>query len=294
MRLAGPAFTFAFLAVLLEPGPRALAIPPATTAQTSSANPAQPLPLTATPPGPASSVTESQPYTNQYQGEYFTSDLKEVFRITHIEGDGQGDVPAYTHLGFTKFAWTSDGVVLFDLAARVTDDAEGGFTAGIHRRVIANDMLLGGGVFYDWQQEFQQGSVAFELFTEDWSFRTNGYFVLGEHVETQSEYEPTAATNIFFQGNNILANNLELEKLHRVALNGIDMEIARHFGAHPRRLLVDMYSMANSGRMPSVRNAACGVSWHPISRPTLPSATMTCSAPISMAALRGLLVRAAD
>src|SRR5256885_11082443 len=48
-------------------------------------------------PGPAASVTQSQPYTNEFQGEYFTSDLKEVFRITHIEGDGQGDVPAYTH-----------------------------------------------------------------------------------------------------------------------------------------------------------------------------------------------------
>jgi hypothetical protein len=180
---------------------------------------------------PAAGVTENQPYYNDYRGEYFTSDLGQVFRVTHIAGDGQGDVPAYTHIGFTKFGWLEDGVVMFDVAARVTDDAEGGYTLGIHRRVIAGDMIFGGGAYYDWQQDFHQGSLAFEVFTENWTFRSNGYLVFGDKVETDSDYHTTAQTNIFFQGNNILADNLLLEEHSRVALSGIDMEVARNIGA---------------------------------------------------------------
>lgn len=185
---------------------------------------------TSTGPSPASTVTENQPYYNDYRGQYFTSDLGQVFRVTHIAGDGQGDVPAFTHLGFTKFGWLDDGVVMFDVAARVTDDAEGGYTLGIHRRVISGDTIVGGGAYYDWQQDFQQASLAFEVFTENWTFRSNGYFVLGDKFEREADYETTAQTNIFFQGNNILADNLLLEEHYRVALSGVDMELARNIG----------------------------------------------------------------
>jgi hypothetical protein len=185
---------------------------------------------TSTSSSPASTVTENQPYYNDYRGEYFTSDLGQVFRVTHIAGDGQGDVPAFTHLGFTKFGWLSDGVVMFDVGARVTDEAEGGWTIGMHRRVISGDLIVGGGAYYDWQQDFQQASLAFEVFTENWTFRTNGYFVVGDKVDTDADYHTTGATNIFFQGNNILADNLLLEENSRVALNGIDMEIAHNIG----------------------------------------------------------------
>ena len=177
-----------------------------------------------------SSVTDPLPYTNEYRGEYFTSDLSEVFRLKHIEGDGQGDVSAFTAFGFTKFAWQPDAVVMFDLAGRITNEGDGGFTGGIHRRMVLGNVLLGGGGFYDWQQDFQQASIALELFTENWTFRSNIYFVLGDDVETESEYETTGATTIFFQGNNILADNLLLHEESEVALNGVDLEVARNVG----------------------------------------------------------------
>ena len=73
---------------------------------------------------PMAGVTEQQPYTNQYQGEYYTSDLKEVFRLRHIEGEGQGGVDAYTNFGFTKFVWADQGILMLDVGGRVTNDAE--------------------------------------------------------------------------------------------------------------------------------------------------------------------------
>ena len=53
--------------------------------------------------------------------------------------------------------------------------------------------------------------------------------VVTEDVETEFEFETTGATTIFFQGNDIVANNLELEETHRVAMDGFDTELARHF-----------------------------------------------------------------
>jgi hypothetical protein len=191
--------------------------------------------------GVAADVTAGQPYTNQYQTEFFTNDLKEVFHLKHIEGDGQGDVPAYTNFGFTKFAWRSDGVLMFDFSGRVTDDAMGGFSAGIHRRLIAGDYILGAGMFGDVQQDYSQLSPAFEVFSENYSFRANGYFVLNNDPETKIEYDTTAQTNIFFQGNNVLADNLLLEEEHTVPLSGADIEFARHFINHASEVFVGGY-----------------------------------------------------
>jgi hypothetical protein len=190
---------------------------------------------------PATDAAASQPYTNQYHGRYSTRSQNEVFRLRHIEGDGQGGVPSYTNFGATKFAWTSGGMLMIDGGARITNDSDAGFTVGLHHRTIASGLILGTGAFYDFQHEFQQGSLAFELFTENWSFRTNGYLVLGEDVETESEFEATQATNIFFQGNSILADNLLLEEEHRVALSGADIELARQVGWHASEFYVGGY-----------------------------------------------------
>jgi hypothetical protein len=188
-------------------------------------------PVSAISPGLATTnVTEPLPYTNEYSGAYTTPDLTEVFRFTHIEGDGQGDVPAFTHFGFTKYVWGPGGVLMIDAGARVTNEAEGGFSLGMQRRILLGDAILGGGAFFDWQEDFQQVSLPFELFTQNWSFRANGYFVVGNDVETHSEYERTGATAVFFQGNNIRADNLLLIEDHDVALSGVDFEVARHIG----------------------------------------------------------------
>jgi hypothetical protein len=224
LRPAGLLAVLALAACLVASATPVRAQPPATGGGQASSTAA------ATQSGVTSAVTEDLPYTNQYWGEYFTSDLTEVFRLKHIEGDGQGDVPAFTSFGFTKFAWVSDGVVLFDLSGRITNEADPGFSLGIHRRLLLDDLLLGGGGFYDWQNDFQQASVAFELFTTNWTFRTNGYFVVGDDVETDSDYQTTGATTVFFQGNNILADNLLLIEEHEVALSGVDFEVARHLG----------------------------------------------------------------
>jgi hypothetical protein len=191
--------------------------------------------------GAIAGAATSQPYTNQYQGAYVTRSQNEVFRIRHIEGDGQGGVPAFTNFGATKFTWTSGGLLMFDGGARITNDSDAGFTVGLHHRTIAGGFILGAGAFYDFQHEFQQGSLAFELFSENWSFRTNGYLVLGDDVETESEFEATGATNIFFQGNNILADNLLLEEEHQVALSGADIEVARQIGWHASEIYVGGY-----------------------------------------------------
>ena len=119
----------------------------------------------------AASVTGQLPYTNQYSGEYYTADLGDVFRLRHIEGEGQGGVPAYTNFGFTKFVWGPGGVLMFDVGGRVTNDAVAGFTGGIHRRAIVRDVIFGGGLFTDVQEDFSQMSLAFEIFTRNWSFR---------------------------------------------------------------------------------------------------------------------------
>jgi hypothetical protein len=197
-------------------------------------------------PGATAGVTDQQPYTNQFQGVYYTPNLKEVFRLRHMEGEGQGGVDAYTNFGFTKFVWTNQGLVMLDIGGRVTNDAEAGFTTGAHRRFVAGDLMFGAGVFYDMdmQEEFHQGSVAFELFSPNWAFRTNGYYVLGDDVEEDDEYERTAATTIFFQGNNILADNLLLEEEFQVAMSGADFEVARGIGLPASEVFVGGYFYA--------------------------------------------------
>jgi hypothetical protein len=195
----------------------------------------------ATAQSAATSAAAGQPYTNQVQGAYVTRSQNEVFRLRHIDGDGPGGVPAYTNFGATKFAWTSGGLLMIDGGARITNDSDAGFTVGLHHRMIAGGLIVGTGAFYDFQHEFQQGSLAFELFSENWSFRTNGYLVLGDDIETESEFETTQATNIFFQGNNILADNLLLEEEHQVALSGADIELARQTGWHASELFVGGY-----------------------------------------------------
>jgi parallel beta-helix repeat protein len=194
------------------------------------------------PQGATAGVAEQQPYTNQYQGVYYTSDLKEVFRLRHIEGEGQGGVDAYTNFGFTKLVWVDRGILLWDIGARVTNDAEPGFTTGIHRRfVTGGDLMLGGGLFYDLHEEFHQGSVAFEVFSPNWAFRTNGYFVIGNDVDGDSEYEATGATNVFFAGNSLFADNLLLEEEYQVAMSGADIELARSIGFPSAEVFIGGY-----------------------------------------------------
>lgn len=195
------------------------------------------IPAPAPAPAPAA---DPLPFTNQFQGEYFTADLTEVFRLRHIEGEGQGGVDAYTNFGFTKFVWTDNGVLLLDVGGRVTNDADPGVTGGIHRRVILGDLIVGTGLFYDWQ-DFSQGSVALELFSPNWAFRTNGYAILGEDVDADSEYVTTGATNIFFQGNNIVADNLLLNEEYEVAMSGADFELARLVGFRATEVFVGGY-----------------------------------------------------
>jgi hypothetical protein len=192
----------------------------------SKGNQLQPLPPPATAAEPAA---DQLPFSSQYQGEYFTSDLKEVFRLRHIEGEGQGGVDAYTSFGFSKFVWTGDGILMFDIGGRVTNDAEPGVTGGIHRRVFVGNMLVGTGIFYDWQ-EFNQGSLALELFNGPWALRANGYAIFGDDVESESEFTTTATTNIFFQGNFLMADNLQLIEEYDVAMSGADIELARSIG----------------------------------------------------------------
>jgi hypothetical protein len=188
----------------------------------------------------ATGAAEQPPAANAYQGEYFTTDLTEVFRLRHMEGDGQGDVPAFTNFGFTKFVWGPQGVLMFDAGARITNEGEPGFTVGVHRRVVSGDVVLGAGLFFD-EQDFHQGSVAFELFTPNWAFRTNGYAILGEDVEEESEYSATGATAIGFQGNNIVATNLLLEEFYEVAMSGMDFEVARYIAGFSSEAFVGGY-----------------------------------------------------
>jgi hypothetical protein len=189
-------------------------------------NQVQPLPPPAAVTQPAA---DALPFSSQYQGEYFTTDLKEVFRLKHIAGEGQAGVDAFTSFGFTKFVWTDDGVLMFDIGGRVTNDAEPGVTGGIHRRVFVGDTLVGTGLFYDWQ-EFNQGSLALEAFHGPWAVRANGYAIFGDDVESDTEFATTAQTNISFQGNFIVAENLQLIEEYDVAMSGADIELARNLG----------------------------------------------------------------
>ncbi len=195
------------------------------------------IPAPAPAPAPAA---DPLPFTNQFQGEYFTTDFTEVFRLRHIEGEGQGGVDAYTNFGFTKFVWSDNGVLLLDVGGRVTNDAEPGVTGGVHRRVMLGDFVVGAGLFYDWQ-DYSQGSVALELFSPNWAFRTNGYAILGEDVDADSEFVTTGATNIFFQGNNIVADGLALHEEIEVAMSGADIELARFVGFRATELFVGGY-----------------------------------------------------
>lgn len=143
--------------------------------------------------GSAGAAASTPPAANQFQGEYFTTDLTEVFRLRHMEGDGQGDVPAFTNFGFTKFVWGPQGVLMFDLGARLTNDGEPGFTIGAHRRRVYDNVVLGAGLFFD-EQEFHQGSLALEVFTPNWAFRANGYAILGTSAPWRTTTMSTSAS----------------------------------------------------------------------------------------------------
>jgi hypothetical protein len=188
----------------------------------------------------AEPAADPLPFTNQYQGEYFTTDLTEVFRLRHIEGEGQGGVDAYTNFGFTKFAWMDNGVLMFDVTGRFTNEADPGVTGGIHRRTIVGDLIIGTGIFYDWQ-EFSQGSVAIEIFSPNWALRSNGYAVIGNDVDRDVEYETTGTTNIFFEGNNIVADGLSLHEEYDVAMSGADVELARQLGVRATEVFIGGY-----------------------------------------------------
>jgi hypothetical protein len=192
------------------------------------------------PNASAPATPPDAPTTNIYQGEYFTSDLTEVFRLRHIEGRGQGDVPAFTNVGFTKFVWNSSGLLMLDLGARVTNEADGGFTGGAHLREIFGNYIVGVGMFYD-LQEFSQGSVAFEVFSRNWTFRANGYGIIGDDVESDIDYVTTPGTVIGFNGNNIVADGLELDEIYEVAMDGVDFEIARNVGWRSAEAFVGGY-----------------------------------------------------
>jgi hypothetical protein len=188
----------------------------------------------------AAATGQEPPAANQFQGEYFTNDLTEVFRLRHMEGDGQGDVPAYTNFGFTKFIWGPQGVLLLDGGARITNEGDPGFTIGAHRRIVSGGTILGAGLFYD-EQGYHQGSLALELFTRNWAFRANGYAILGDDLEEDSEYSTTPDTIIDFEGNNILARDLVLEEFYDVAMSGVDAEIARVIGSYSSEAFLGGY-----------------------------------------------------
>jgi hypothetical protein len=198
----------------------------AAAALFGSASQAQVVAPNANPPATAAAATDT-PATNTYQGEYYTSDLNEVFRLRHIEGRGQGDVPAFTNIGFTKFVWNNHGLLMLDLGARVTNEAEGGFTGGAHFREIIGNHIVGTGVFYD-LQEFSQLSVAFEVFSRNWTFRANGYGIVGDDVEADIDLTTTPGSTFSFAGNNLVGNGLEEDAFYEVAMNGVDFELGRN------------------------------------------------------------------
>jgi hypothetical protein len=196
----------------------------------------------------APSLTADQPpYTNHYGGEYFTSDLKNLFRLRHIEGEGQAGVDAFTNFGFTNFVWGEQGVLMLDVGARITNDAEPGITGGVHQRLISGNVVFGAGAFYDWQDDFHQGALAFEVLGESWALRSNVYAVLGDDVERDSEYTATGATSVFFQENNIFADGLLLTEQYEVAMSGVDIELARYIGTGTELFVGGYYYDGNIG-----------------------------------------------
>jgi hypothetical protein len=130
---------------------------------------------------------------------------------------------------------------MLDIGGRVTNESDVGVTGGIHRRIFSGDVMLGLGLFYDWQEEFHQGSVAFELFTNRWALRSNGYAIIGDDVEGDSEYATTGATIIGFEDYNIVARNLLLEEEYEVAMSGADVELARSLGFRSAEVFVGGY-----------------------------------------------------
>ncbi|MCA9240364.1 MAG: inverse autotransporter beta domain-containing protein, partial [Planctomycetales bacterium] len=106
-----------------------------------------------------------------------------ALRPAHAEIEGRAGDPAETLQGNLMVPfWQQQNVHwFFDIRGQYDDNRSGEGNFGVARReLLSNGLIVGVYSFYDlrhsqFNNNFQQGMVGFELLTLDWEYRVNGY-----------------------------------------------------------------------------------------------------------------------
>ncbi|MCS4505060.1 inverse autotransporter beta domain-containing protein [Arhodomonas aquaeolei] len=118
---------------------------------------------------------------------------------------------------------TGDSMLFTDLRAqRSSDNSEEGNAGLGYRRIVSDDLLLGGYGFFDRRRSetghyFNQGTFGAEAMTPDWDLRANVY-VAEDDTTTLS----ATSTNPRFSGTNIVVDE---DRRYETALSGFDAEV---------------------------------------------------------------------
>lgn len=167
----------------------------------------------------------------RFDEAFFDPGLNTSFRLQHIEGRQLGDTSPFTMAGATRFVDLVDGVLLLDGQGRVTNGGEVGGSFGGVRRVLSGDSIFGAGVWLDVHQSpgdntFQQLGTSLEWFQDEWSFRANGYFPIGNDRQTRAT-GIRGPSDVRYQANNIVFGS-DIFRVDEVAMDGVELEVAHN------------------------------------------------------------------
>ena len=155
--------------------------------------------------------------------------------IKHIEGKGVGYNQGYTTLGafLTPGAYYSSVLPFLDLRAHIFNNRKFASNAGVGVRYLSDKpRIYGGQFFYDFRRShrhsYNQIGVGFEVLSQWWETRINGYLPVGDKIEYRKHKE-TFLTFDRFSGNELIfSEHINRKKEYEFAMKGADAEVGMH------------------------------------------------------------------
>lgn len=189
------------------------------------------------------------PFTDTYSSGHYSPESNTYFHLQHQEFEGFGDVPAFTGIGATHYAYRNGGVLLLELEGRITNIGGGGASGAVHRRYAHGETIFGAGAFYDLSQSeneflYQQTGVSLEAMHGPWSLRANGYIPLGDRGHSITQADSILAGTFFYQGNNIVADAIA-QQVEETSFGGVELELSQAIYSIDNELYIGYYHLQN-------------------------------------------------